>query len=84
MADVAEAMSFEEAQERYAGKWLALEVVSEGEGGMPLAVRLLEQADTRQEVCERTRLLHDVLIAFAGPVVPEGWEFLFLAGRPPC
>ena len=80
MSDVAEVVSFEQAQERYAGKWLALEVVSEDENGMPREVRLIEQADTRRDVCERTRSLRDVFIAYAGPVVPQGWEFLFLAG----
>ncbi len=84
MAEVAEVMTFEEAEARYAGKWLALEVVSEGEGGMPREVRVLEQADTRGEVCEKTRSLHDILIAYAGPVAPEGWEFLFVAGGLSC
>lgn len=82
MAEVAEVMTFEEAKERYEGKWLALEVVSEDPGGMPHEVRVLERAQTRREVVERTQSLHDIMIAYAGPAVPEGWEFLFLVSHP--
>ena len=84
MSEVAEVMTFEEAQERYAGKWLAMEVVSEDATGMPRQVRVLEAADTRQEACQMTRSVDDVFIAYAGPVVPAGWEFLFIASAANC
>jgi len=75
-------MTVEQAWERFAGKWLALEVVSRDKNGMPHQVRLIEEAATQREAYEKTRALHDVFIAFAGPVVPPGWEFVFFLRSP--
>ena len=80
MAGVAEVMTFDEAKERYAGKWLALEVVSEDESGMPEEVRLVAEGDSCADVSRESRGQDDVLIVFAGPIVPAGCEFLFRAG----
>ena len=77
MSPVAEVMSVEEARERFAGKWLALEVVSRDENRMPREVRLIDEAATRAELCERTRSYRELFILFAGPVVPPGWGFVF-------
>ena len=42
MPEVSEVMPLSEAQERFAGKWLALEVVSRDRNGMPREVRLID------------------------------------------
>jgi len=70
-------MTVDEAQERFAGKWLALEVVSRDRNGFPHEVRLIENAETQPEILAKTRSLKDVFITFAGPLVPPGWEFVF-------
>ena len=77
MAKGTAAISVAEARKRHAGKWLALEVVSRDDNGLPQQVRLLEKAESRAELEERTRALRDVYIAFAGPLVPAGRGFLF-------
>ena len=77
MPEVSEVMLLSEARERFAGKWLALEVVSRDENGAPHEVRFVDQGDTCAEVCERTRSYRELFIVFAGPVVPPGWGFVF-------
>jgi hypothetical protein len=70
-------MTVEEAEKRFAGKWLALEVVSRDSDGSPHEVCFIEEAETEREVLEKTRSFDDIFILFAGPVVPPGWEFVF-------
>ena len=77
MSKVCDVMTVEEARERFAGRWLALEVLSRDENGMPREVKLVDQADTCAAVCERTRSHRELFIMFAGPVVPSGWAFIF-------
>lgn len=77
MAPTAEVMTVEEARERFAGKWLALEVVTRDANRMPSEVRLIGEFATRAELHENTQSLPDLFIMFAGPVVPPGWGFVF-------
>lgn len=77
MPQAADVMTVDEARERFAGKWLALVVVSRDENGMPREVRLIDQGDTCTEVCEKTRSYRALFIMFAGPIVPPGWGFVF-------
>ncbi len=69
-------MTVAQAEKRFAGKWLALEVVSRDKNGFPHKVRLIEEADTQPDIFEKTRALKDVYIIFAGPLVPPGWGFV--------
>ena len=66
---MAEVLSFEEANRRFEGRWLALEVVREDESGMPEQVRLLAEGASCAEVSQRTRGRDDVLILLAGPPI---------------
>lgn len=77
MAEADDVMPLDEARERFAGKWLALEVVSRDQNAMPASVRVLEQEDTREEVCAKTRAVREVYITFGGPLVPDGQVILF-------
>jgi len=78
MAGVPEVMAVAEAREQYAGKWLALEVVSRDRNGMPDKVRVLDQAGSRSELRQKIGAFRHVYVAFAGPVVPPGWAFVFV------
>ncbi|MBM4038137.1 MAG: hypothetical protein FJ290_06440 [Planctomycetes bacterium] len=69
-------MTVKQAEKRFAGKWLALEVVARDKNGFPHKVRLIDEADTQPGIFERTRSLKDVYIIFAGPLVPPGWGFV--------
>lgn len=69
-------MTVEEAEKRFAVRWLALEVVSRDKNGFPHEVRFLEEGESEREVLEKTRALDDVFILFAGPLVPPGWGFV--------
>ena len=80
MAEADDVMPLDEARERFAGKWLALEAVSRDENHMPARVRVIEQGDAREEVCERTRAVREVYITFGGPPTPEGRTFPYLVG----
>jgi hypothetical protein len=77
MAARAEIMTVDEARERYAGEWLALEVVSRDANGDPQNVRLIEKARNRLELCHKTRSVREAYITFAGPLVPEGTIALY-------
>lgn len=70
-------MTVGQARKRYAGNWLALEVVSRDKNQFPKTVRLIAKARTQEELCEKTRALADLYIAFAGPIVPKGHVALF-------
>ncbi len=76
MAKTNGVMAVEQAEKRFAGKWLALEVVSRDKNGFPHKVRFIEKADTQPEVLKKTHALKDVFITFAGPLVPSGWGFV--------
>jgi len=77
MPQAADVMTVDEARERFAGKWLALEVMRRDDNGMPESVRLIDKADTRDELCEKTGSFREFYITFAGPIVPKGWAFVF-------
>jgi hypothetical protein len=77
MLETSDVMTVEEARERFAGKWLALEVVSRDENHMPHQVRLIGRSASRDELCQETRSYRDLFIMLAGPVVPPGWGFVF-------
>lgn len=70
-------MTVGQARKRFAGNWMALEVVSRDKNQFPRTVRLIAKARTKEELCEKVRALADVYIAFAGPVVPKGRVALF-------
>ncbi len=76
MAKTNDVMTVEEEEKRFAGKWLALEVVSRDKNGFPHKVRFIEEADSQPDIFEKTRDLKDVYIIFAGPLVPPGWGFV--------
>ena len=71
------AMTVEQARKRFAGNWMALEVVSRDRNQFPRTVRLIAKARTKEELAEEIRALADLYIAFAGPVVPKGHVALF-------
>jgi len=77
MVKTGEAMTVAEARKRFAGNWLALEVLSRGQYQEPQRVRLLAKARTRNEVCDEVSGVADVYIFFAGPIVPKGWAALY-------
>lgn len=70
-------MTVEEARERFAGKWLAMEVVTRDSAGEPEGVRVVQQARSLVELEDGVGPGGDLYVSFAGPVVPEGWGFLF-------
>lgn len=70
-------MTVAQARRRFAGNWLALEVVQRDRNRFPRTVRLIAKARTKEELFEKTRALADVYIAFAGPIVPKGSVALY-------
>jgi hypothetical protein len=76
MIKAAEAMTVAEARERYAGKWLALEVVSRDRSRVPKKVRLIAKARTRHALCQKIKSVPSAYITFAGPLVPPEQEYL--------
>ncbi len=76
MAATNDVMTVAEADERYAGKWLALEIVKRDRWRHPLKVRLIAQTRTRAQLSKKIRGIPEVYIHFAGPVVPEGTVIL--------
>ena len=77
MTQTIEETTLSEARERYAGEWLAMEVVSRSENGRPERVRVVDHAGTRIELHERIRSQSGLYIAYAGPVVPPGQAALY-------
>jgi thiazole synthase ThiGH ThiG subunit len=71
------AMTVEQARKRFAGNWMALEVVSRDRNRFPRTVRLIAKARTKEELYEKVRAFADMYIAFAGPVVPKGSVALY-------
>ena len=75
-------MTVEQAEKRFAGKWLAMEVVARGSTGEPERVRVVQQAASLARLEEKLGPGGDWYVSFAGPVVPEGWGFLFRCAMP--
>jgi len=70
-------MTVAQARKRYAGNWMALEVVSRDKNQFPRTVRLIAKARDQRKLHEKVRTFAGNCIAFAGPVVPKGKVALF-------
>ncbi|MBM4034445.1 MAG: hypothetical protein FJ291_22090 [Planctomycetes bacterium] len=70
-------MTVAQARKRYAGNWMALEVVSRDKNQFPKTVRLIAKARDQRELHEKVRTFANKYIAFAGPVAPKGTVALF-------
>ena len=81
MAAPNDVMTLAEADRRFAGKWLALEVVKRDRQQKPTKVRLIAQARTLAQLCKKTRGVAEAYLHFAGPLVPEGTVILYSASR---
>lgn len=71
MAATNDIMTVAEADERFAGKWLALEVVKRDRWQQPVKVRLIAQTRTRAQLSKKIRDVAVAYIHFAGPLFPE-------------
>jgi hypothetical protein len=77
MMKTVEVMTVAQARKRYAGNWLALEVISRDRTQAPKTVRLIAKAHTRDELCEKIKSVPEVYITFGGPFVPRGQVILY-------
>jgi len=77
MATTNEIMTVAEAKERFAGSYLALEVVKRDRQQNPVKVRLIAKARTRTALSRKTRGVREAAIIFAGPLIPEGTVILY-------
>ncbi len=71
------AMTVEQARRRYAGNWMALEVVSRDRNRLPRKVRLIAKSRQRDALFDKIGAAPHVYVAFAGPVAPKGWAVLY-------
>jgi hypothetical protein len=81
MIKAAKVMTIAQARRRYAGNWLALEVVARDPQGEPGKVHLLAKARTRDELCDRIEGVPCAYITFGGPPGPP-WQDFLLATPP--
>jgi hypothetical protein len=70
-------MTVAQARRRYAGNWMALEVVSRDKNQFPRTVRLIAKARGKRELHDKVRTFAGKYVAFAGPIVPKGKVALF-------
>jgi len=77
MAVTNDIMTVAEAKERFAGSYLALEVVKRDRQHNPAKVRLIAKARTPAALFRKTRGVREAAIIFAGPLVPEGTVMLY-------
>ncbi len=66
-----------EVVDTHSGKWLALEVVTKDENGLPQQVKLLATATDRLELREKIKSRSHVYIKYAGPLAPAGYGVLY-------
>lgn len=64
-------MTLAEARERFAGNWLATEVVKRDRQHNPTHVRLIAKSRSHDQLCKKIRSVREACIFFAGPLFPE-------------
>jgi len=77
MAAKNDVMTVAEAKERFAGNYLALEVVKRDRQQNPVKVRLIAKARTPAALFRKTRGVREAAYIFAGPLIPEGTVMLY-------
>lgn len=72
-----EVMTVAEAEERFAGNYLALEIVKRDRQHNPWKVRLIAKAKTPAALFRKTHGVREMAVIYAGPLVPEGTVMLY-------
>jgi len=71
MASTSDVMTLAEAKERFAGNWLATEVVRRDRQRNPTHVRLIAKSRSHAQLCKKIRSVREACIFFAGPLFPK-------------